>query len=206
MFKTVHIISVILFLTIYLFKTILLLANKNEQLAKFTKGVKVPEMIVSTLFLVTGIYLLIQMGTTTLLIIKIVMVLLSIPLAIIGFKKQNKLLACLATLMIIGAYGLAEMNHMKMGKQNIDPAVANTDSTNYNITKHGQAIFEAQCMKCHGKGGTNGVAADLTLSQMAADAKVSRIKNGGEGMAPFKDVLSDKEVGAVVAYVESLRK
>ncbi|MES2395188.1 MAG: SirB2 family protein, partial [Bacteroidota bacterium] len=89
-----HLLSVILFLLIYLIKTVLLLSNKNEGLAKFTKVVKVPEMIVSTLFLVTGIYLLTQIPEIkTLLIIKIVAVLISIPLAIIGFKKKNKVLA-----------------------------------------------------------------------------------------------------------------
>src|SRR3954469_25112700 len=98
-----HLISVNLFLLIYLVKTVLLLTNKNEGLARFTKMVKVPEMIISTLFLATGIYLLVQVGTTKLLLIKIGMVVLSIPVAIIGFKKKNKILALLSLLMIIGA-------------------------------------------------------------------------------------------------------
>ena len=53
-----HLLTVVLFLLIYLIKTFLLLTNKNEKLASFTKAVKVPEMIISALFLGTGIYLL----------------------------------------------------------------------------------------------------------------------------------------------------
>ena len=91
MYKTIfysHLVSVILFLLIYFIKTVLLLANKNEGLAKFTKTVKVPEMIISTLFLLTGIYMLTQIPEIkTLMIIKIIVVLAAIPLAIIGFKK-----------------------------------------------------------------------------------------------------------------------
>lgn len=86
-----HILSVILFLAIYLIKTVLLLMNKNEALAKFTKVVKVPEMIISTLFLATGVYMLTQVPEIkSLLIIKIVAVVASIPLAIIGFKNKTK--------------------------------------------------------------------------------------------------------------------
>src|SRR5471030_1312663 len=97
MFKAIlytHEISVFLFLLIYFVKTIMLLANKEEGLTKFTKGVKVPEMIISTLFLVSGIYLLTQVPVINmLLIIKIVVVFASIPIAVIGFKKRNKGLA-----------------------------------------------------------------------------------------------------------------
>ena len=106
-----HLLVVILFLLIYLIKTTLLLMNKQETLMKFSKMVKVPEMIVSTLFLVTGIYMLTQVPEIkSLLIIKIAAVFLSIPLAVIGFKKQNKILAVASLLLIVGAYGLAEMS------------------------------------------------------------------------------------------------
>ena len=90
--RLTHLLVVVLFILIYLIKTTLLLLNKQETLMKFSKMVKVPEMIVSILFLVTGIYMLTQVPEIkSLLIIKIVAVFLSIPLAVIGFKKQNKI-------------------------------------------------------------------------------------------------------------------
>jgi L-cystine uptake protein TcyP (sodium:dicarboxylate symporter family) len=73
--RLTHLLVVVLFILIYLIKTTLLLLNKQETLMKFSKMVKVPEMIVSILFLVTGIYMLTQVPEIkSLLIIKIVAV------------------------------------------------------------------------------------------------------------------------------------
>src|SRR5687768_804826 len=95
-FLHTHYLVVTLFLLIYLVKTILLLSNRNDLLANFNRKVKVFEIIVSALFLITGIYLATQLPFggkyDYLFYIKIAMVLLSIPLAVIGFKKHNKIL------------------------------------------------------------------------------------------------------------------
>jgi len=210
MFKSIfytHLISVNLFLLIYLIKTILLLANKKDGLAKFTKAVKVPEMIISTAFLLTGIYLLVQTGFTKFLLIKIIVVLISIPVAIIGFNKQNKTLALLSFLMITGAYGLAEINKKNITKQTISVSVADVNDPNYSLEKHGEAIYIGYCQSCHGKGGTNGArGADLTISQMTHDQMLVQIKTGSSSMAGFKDRLNGQEVNAVLAYIETLKK
>lgn len=202
-----HFVSVIIFFMIYLFKTILLVTNKKENLARFAKIVKVPEMIVSALFLITGIYLLMQFGLTKILLIKIIVVLISIPLAIIGFKKENKVLAVVSFLLIVTAFGLGEMNKKRIAKQTVDPEVADISNPNYDIKKHGEAVYTAYCIRCHGVGGTNGAGGiDLTISQTEHVSKIERIVNGKGSMAPFKDALNAQEIDAVVAYVESLKK
>lgn len=195
-----HLLSVILFLLIYLIKTVLLLSNKNEGLAKFTKVVKVPEMIVSTLFLATGIYLLTQIPEIkSLLIIKIVAVLISIPLAIIGFKKKNKVLAVLSLLLIIGAYGMAEMSKKQKSK---------SMETISGSTLNGQELFNASCISCHGVDGKLGLmeASDLSISTMEFAAKIEIIKNGKGAMTPFAEILTEEQIKAVAEYTESLKK
>src|SRR6478609_248392 len=98
-----HYLVVTLFLLIYVIKTILLLSNKNDLLASFVKKTRIAEMIISFLFLGTGIYLATQLpfgGKYDYLFwIKICMVFASIPIAIIGFKKSNKILAALSLLL-----------------------------------------------------------------------------------------------------------
>lgn len=193
-----HLVSVNLFLLIYLVKTILLLANKNEALTKFTKTVKVPEMIVSTLFLLSGLYLFVHTEKSTLLIIKIIIVFASIPLAIIGFKKGKKVLAVIAFVMIVAAYGLAEMN-----KKHKSSAVEIPAATSVN----GQEIYTANCARCHGDDGKAGLsgAADLSISAMDLNTKTEVIKNG-KGMMDAIVGLTDEQIKAVVEYTEALKK
>jgi mono/diheme cytochrome c family protein len=203
MFKAIfltHLISVNLFLLIYLIKTIMLLANKNEGLAKFTKAVKVPEMIISTLFLLTGIYMLITIPTiTTLLIIKIIIVFASIPLAVIGFKKRNKALAVTSLVMIITAYGLAEMSK----KHKKDAPESHTEAT-----MSGNDIFMANCSSCHGADGKLGAmgATDLSASSLDLNGRIEVIKNGRGAMTGFAGSLSDDQVKAVAEFTETLKK
>ncbi len=195
-----HVLSVVLFLLIYLVKTTLLLTNKEEGLTKFTKIVKVPEMIISTLFLLTGIYLLTQIPEIkSLLIIKIIAVFASIPLAVIGFKKKNKALAVVALLLIIAAYGLAEMSKKQKSK-----AMESISTSNIN----GQELFNASCTSCHGADGKLNLvgAADLSTSSMDLAGRIEIIKNGKGAMAPFGGTLTEEQINAVAEYSLSLKK
>ena len=195
-----HLLAVILFLLIYLIKTALLLSNKSEMLAKLTKTVKIPEMIISTLFLATGIYLITQIPEIkSLLIIKIIVVSISIPLAIIGFKKKNKVLAMLSLLLIIGAYGMAEMSKKQKSKSMEGISAS---------TLNGQELFKASCATCHGDDGKLGLmgAPDLSLSTMDLAARVALIKKGKGAMTAFAEILTDEQIKAVAKYSESLKK
>jgi mono/diheme cytochrome c family protein len=180
----------------------LLLVNKNEDLAKFTKFVRIPEMIVSTLFLITGIYMLTQIPEVkSFMIVKIVLVFASIPLAVIGYKKRNKLLALLSLLLIFAAYGLAEMS--KKQKSAV-PA----ESTETSAAISGHDIFTANCVKCHGEDGKLGLmdSPDLSVSTLDLNSKMEIIKNGKNAMTPFAGILTDDQIKAVTEYTETLKK
>lgn len=182
---------------LYLIKTILLVANKTEALQKMTKATKVPEMIISFLFLLTGIYMVTQVPEIKpLLIIKIVVVLASIPVAVIGFKKQKKALAILSLLMIIAAYGMAEMSK----KSSTSVPVTETAS--------GKDIYESKCGSCHGSDGKQGAmgATDLSLSQLDNTTIMTVIAEGKGAMAPFNGTLTDVQIKMVADYVETLKK
>jgi len=196
-FLHTHWLAVTLFFLIYVIKTVLLLSNKQDLLQKFTKITKVPEMIVSTLFLITGVYMLTQMPEIkTTMIVKIALVLTSIPVAIIGFKKGNKILAALSLLMITASYGLAEMSRKHKVAVSTD-GIASND---------GKALYEANCKLCHGDDGKQGAmgAADISITMMDAATIKQTILNGKGNMVKIE--MSEEQAAAISSYVESTIK
>jgi len=194
-----HYLVVTLFLLIYAIKTILLLSNKNELLAGFSKKVKVAEMIISFLFLLTGIYLTTQLPFggkyDYLFYIKIIMVFASIPIAVIGFRKGNKMMAALSLLLITGAFGLAESYHKKKGiAKDTGTVVAAGDA---------KSLYEANCSLCHGNDGKKGVAGAKDLSSTELDVNSIRdvILHGKGAMPPV--AVSDDDASAIADYVNS---
>ena len=92
--KTIHIASAGLFLLDYLIKTILLLIGSSS-LEGYKKVTKVPSMIISTVFLATGIYLIAKIGMGNVggwFHLKLTLVVVGIVLGVIGFKKNSKAL------------------------------------------------------------------------------------------------------------------
>jgi mono/diheme cytochrome c family protein len=189
-----HRIAVTLFFLIYVVKTVLLLSNRADLLQKFTKTTKVPEMIVSALFLITGVYLMMGLEhISAMLWIKVILVLLSIPLAIIGFKKNNKILAALSLLMITASYGLAEVQKKKREKGAV------VAETNIN----GSEIYALKCANCHGADGKLGFSGAADISKTAMDlATIKQTILQGKGLMVAVDV-TDEQAAAVAAYVES---
>ncbi|MFZ7113751.1 MAG: c-type cytochrome [Bacteroidota bacterium] len=200
----IHGISVMLFLLTYVIKTILLFTSK-DMLAKYSKGTKVPEMIISTLFLVTGIWLFVIVGgIKTLYIIKLVFVFLSIPIAVAAFKKQNKGLALLSLILIVGAYGMAEAGKNKP----FIPAKVALKGTATEENSAGAKLYFENCAFCHGADGKKLYrgAKDLTISPFAYDDIVQMVREGSKGKMPgYTVTLTDDEIAAVSKFVANLK-
>ncbi len=201
-FLHTHYLVVTLFLLIYVIKTILLLSNKNDLLSTFSKKIKVFEMVISFLFLLTGVYLTTQLPFggkfDHLFWIKIIMVFASIPLAVIGFKRSNKILAALSLLLLTASFGLAEVYHKKKGIAKEGSVVATSND--------GKALYEATCVSCHGTDGKLGLAGakDLSSSVLTVE-EIKEIILNGKGMMPAASVNAE-QASAIADYVNGSLK
>ncbi|MES2565925.1 MAG: cytochrome c [Bacteroidota bacterium] len=188
-----HYLFVVLFTLIYMIKTILLLSDRDELLEKFKKKTKVVEMIVSFGFLATGIYLMTQMPhIPALMYVKVALIILSIPLAVIGYKKKNKVLATLSFFLIVVSFGIAE----KVKKEKSGEKL---------VTISGKQIFEEKCTLCHGDDGKLGMsgAKDLSITQLDHAGIVTIVTEGKNTMASYKGTLSPEQIEAVSDYIET---
>lgn len=194
-----HYLVVILFLLLYVVKTILLLSDKTELLANFSRKTRVAEMIISALFLITGIYLTTQVPFggkyDYLFYIKIIMVFASIPVAVVGFKRRNKVLAALSLLLITGAFGLGEAYHKRIGKKE--------SSGSMTADNRGKMLYEDNCSLCHGSDGKLGAsgAKDLTATQFGTGEIREIILHGKGAMRPIN--VSEEEAATIAEYVNS---
>jgi uncharacterized membrane protein SirB2 len=198
-----HVLSVILFLVLYLVKTFLLTTGKDEALEKISRITKHPERLISVLFLATGIYLLLNSGNVTWMVYtKIGMVFASIPLAVIGFKRKKSVLAILSVVLLLLSYGLAEMNGKRAGKIE-KPEL---DMTQASEAEVGKALYENYCQNCHGPEGDAGLsgAKNLKVTMLSAEEQADIISNGKGVMPGFKN-LNPTEVQAIVKHVQSLK-
>ena len=137
----------------------------------------------------------------SLIIIKLICVFTSIPLAVIGFKKGNKMLAFTAVVLIVLAYGLAEMNK----KAKTGPKVDTSSITD--PIAAGKLIYTNTCVNCHGSDGKLGGSGskDLSATQLSVEEQKALIRNGKNAMPGYKD-LSDEQVDAVVQYLATLKQ
>jgi len=99
-----------LFLLFIIFKIILLFVNK-PLLSKVRAKTKIVDMVLGLFILISGFLAFNAIGWVImpLLIIKILMALASIPLAIVAFKKDSKLLAVLSLALMIATYAIGYM-------------------------------------------------------------------------------------------------
>jgi mono/diheme cytochrome c family protein len=208
--ETLHIASAVLFIIDYVVKSMLLVFDKNTALDKYKAYTKVISMIISTIFLVTGIYWLTQIGMKTIggwFHLKLTITIIGLVLGIIGFKKKNKAMVLISTFLFVYIYFLSTTKSVMLKKANMNGVVVDTAAANYDELVHGKAIYINNCLRCHGEDGKAGIngASNLTASMCENKGLIGIIKHGRNLMPAYKDVLSEVEINAVASYVKSLR-
>ena len=234
-FLHTHVLVVVLFLIFFAIKAVLLLLNRRDTLNKVRNKTKVVDTVLGTLILITGVYLLFLYngGIPTYLIVKVVFVLLTIPLGIVGIKRENKVLTVLSLLIFLYAYGVAETNSLAMNRKehavapitNTTTETPETDAANAGTSSetaqeeilatlsetqmaNAKAIYTQVCATCHGEDGAKGLggAALLTLSQLTLNDRINVIENGRGLMPAFGSQLTSQEAEALAAYTITLKK
>lgn len=191
-----------MFILIYLIKTVLLFVASPSTLERFSKKIKIPEMIISVLFLATGIYLAYNTGNVgNWLYIKLLVVFASIPLAVIAFKRRVKILSLVSLVMLFYAYGISESKSPTFKRTDLGKQYAGVTGENA-----AAELFKAECSKCHGIDGRGVLsgAKDLTVSELTTQQKMEIISNGKNAMIAYKKIFTEEQIQALAEYVDGM--
>ena len=201
-----HLTSVIAFLLLFLIKTVVLLSGKHSALDKLRQKTKVVEMILGTLILGTGMYLLfIRPAQETWLIVKTVLVLILIPVGIVSMKKKSKAAALLVLAGFLYLYGVSETKSLTFRQER--PDFSSQTAGGQQETVQGAVIYKKLCVNCHGENGKLGAygSKDLSTSKLSLSDKIQVISLGRGLMQGYARILTKEEIEAVAAYTETLK-
>ncbi|MTI32509.1 SirB2 family protein [Xanthovirga aplysinae] len=205
-----HVTAVTFFLFFLLIKTLLLLANKENTLAKIREKTKVLDIILGVTILLTGGYMLtLKSGIPTYMVVKIILVFIAIPLGIVGLKREKKLLAVASLLIFAYIYGVAETQSYKFKKDKVVLSTPEKTLSNGGAEAlvYGEELYKKLCVECHGEDGKKGLykATDLTESQLTVGEQKQIILKGKKVMPSFKE-LDEEQVNALTGYLQTMRK
>jgi mono/diheme cytochrome c family protein len=201
----IHKISVSLFLLSYVIRLIGLLGNIQAIQNLYTKKFMriLVDMVLSSAFLITGIWMMLNIpagALGTMVLMKVAVVVISVPLAIIGFKKANKLFAILSVLLLLGAYGMGEMAKKR-------PVVKSNMISNAVDAK--ELYVAGNCASCHGANGNEPVLAvgakDLTKSTLSKEETIALITKGKNSMPGYGKTFTPEQLDQLAMYLMELR-
>lgn len=214
-----HTLVVSLYLILLLIKTILLFAGKKERLSKFRSSTKVPEMVLATLFLLTGIYLGFQSGAIYggyWFIVKLVLIVAIIVLGVLSFKKESRIMALINLILFLYVFGISETKSLDFnadyqtlyGKKVSEKKDWNPDSGGYDINAHGKLVYQKNCVACHGENGKLGKSGSKNLqkSELSIKETYHIVRNGKNSMPAYEEALTEQEIKAVAHYVHKLSR
>lgn len=95
----------------------------------------------------------------------------------------------------------AEPSNEPAGEPSGEPSSEDTETTGDTPEELGKALYESNCMGCHGSDAT-GVSAPSLLDK-PDEAFVNAVQNGVGYMSPIPD-LTEEDIGNIIAYVRSL--
>lgn len=96
----------------------------------------------------------------------------------------------------------------KKSETTAEPATAPETSSSPATASNaeGKKTFDTYCILCHGADGKLGLngSKDLSISILTTAERIDQVTNGKGLMTPFKEILTEAEISAVVNYTESL--
>ncbi len=205
-----HVAASLIFFLIYFIKTILLLANKHETLAAFSRRTRIVEGVFGGLMVLTGVYLYFAsaFATEVWMTVKIVGVLAFLFIGVRSFRKRHKLLAVLNLFLFFYLFVISRTKTLTGKETWVEERLETLASLPSEPLARGKVLYEQLCAPCHGIDGTDTRegAKKLAGSQISFFQIPEIIRKGKKTMPAFGKYLSEEDIRAVTQYVITLTR
>jgi mono/diheme cytochrome c family protein len=208
-----HHLFVVLSILLFATKTGLLIAKQQRLLATLNGKTKIPRIVIESLMLLTGIYLVFKApeGLAIYNVVKYLAIVAAIPLGVIAFKRMKPAFAIAGLLCFFYAYGVSKTRSLALipEQSRLKDKLAAFQPVSNDPTvaqQRGREIYTIACQRCHGPEGNVNYrkSKKLTESVISDEQKAIIIKNGQKMMPKF-EYLSDEEIKDVLLYMKSFR-
>ncbi len=226
--EALHHVIVVAFAILYAYKVALLLAGRPDMLAALRARAPWLDAVLGTAVLVSGGVLALRYpgAWPWWLVVKIVLVLLVLPLALVALRRGQKALALLALLIFgyIYAIGYTRSLDLKPGIRTETPTTPTDPRNGRMLTENadsiapaapdstvtggliGKMLYRQHCILCHGINGDKCLygARNLQQSTLSLEARMALVTNGRGKMPAFGTRLTPAQIEAVARHSQTL--
>lgn len=183
---------------------LLLLVGLPLAMSHWAKRVGKIHMVLDSLLLLTGVYLLFKAPAafSTPYVVKYLLVLGAIGLAIMGNRRQSKWLSLGAFILLAYAYGLSLQRDFLLRSE--EDRIRHFATTSVSV-EEGQKLYEALCTRCHGPTGQARYQKSPSLHPIQnpdTNYWAAVIRNG-KGVMPAHSYLTDTQVASLIAFLKT---
>ncbi|MCX7606417.1 MAG: cytochrome c [Bacteroidia bacterium] len=182
---------------------LLVLVGAPIVLPTWADRLKKVHMILDTLLLLTGIYLLWKapLALSAPYILKYILVIGAIGLAVAGSRKRNKKLSMAAFLLLAYGYGLSLQRDFFLRS---DAARVASLAREEVSLEAGAELYRTLCARCHGPEGRAGYrkSASLHPAQQTDTSYWAAVIRAGKGVMPAHGYLTEAQISSLILYLK----
>ncbi|MEN3040866.1 MAG: c-type cytochrome [Bacteroidia bacterium] len=172
--------------------------------AQWAKAVRKVHMVLDSLLVLTGIYLLTKAPAafSSPYLAKYLLTLIAVGLAVVGNRRNDKRLSVAAFVLLSYVYGLSLQRDFLLRSEEKQVAAIATQVIS---AEEGQKLYTILCSRCHGEDGQAQYRKSPSLHPIQnpdTNYWAAVIRNG-KGMMPPHSYLSDRQVSSLIAFLRS---
>ncbi|MCS7152506.1 MAG: c-type cytochrome [Bacteroidia bacterium] len=183
---------------------LLILVGAPVVFPKGAASLKKLHMVLDTLLILTGAYLLFKApgAFSPPYLLKYILTIGAIVAGVIGSRRGNRKLSIAAFFLLVYAYGLSLQRDFLLRSEKEQVKAIATQSVSI---EGGKQLYQVLCLRCHGADGKAHYRKSPHPMEHPDSNYQAHVIRHGKGIMPSHEYLTDTQVKSLLAYLRTLR-